>query len=58
MAGARSSAGSKWELGVFCSILGNDLHYEPSEHFMRVPERAVVGVGGGGAAPELSQNKT
>lgn len=28
--------------GVFHSILGNDLHYEASEHFMRAPERPAV----------------
>lgn len=33
---------SKWGLGVFHSILGNDLHYEASEHFMRGPERVAV----------------
>lgn len=52
-AGARGGSQSKWGLGVFHSILDNDLHYEASEHFTRVPERVVVG-----AVLELSQNET
>lgn len=42
MAGAAGVLASKWGLGVFHSILGNDLHYEASEHFMRVPEGVAV----------------
>lgn len=41
-AGALGGSASKWGLGVFHGILGNDLHYEASEHFTRVPERAAV----------------
>lgn len=33
---------SKWGLGVFCGIVGNDLHYEAWGHFTRLPERLVV----------------
>lgn len=40
--GATGVVASKWGLGVFRSILGNDLHYEASEHFMRAPERVAV----------------
>lgn len=57
--GALGGFASKWGLGVFHSILGNDLYYEASEHFMRVPERAVVVVvEAAGADLQLSQNKT
>lgn len=52
-AGAQGGTESKWGLGVFHSIPDNDLHYEASEHFTRVPERVVVG-----AVLELSQNET
>jgi len=52
-AGAEGGSESKWGLGVFHSILGNDLHYEASEHFTRAPERAVVG-----AVLWLGQNET
>lgn len=40
--GALGGSASKWGLGVFHSILGNDLHYEASKHFTRVPERVLV----------------
>lgn len=42
MAGAAGVLVSKWGLGVFHSIPGNDLHYEASEHFMRVPKGVAV----------------
>lgn len=54
-AGALGGSASKWGLGVFHSILGNDLHYEASKHFTRVPERTAAAVG---AALQLSQNET
>lgn len=53
--GALGCSASKWGLGVFHSILGNDLHYEASEHFTRVPERVVVVRG---TVLQLSQNET
>lgn len=58
--GALGGSASKWGLGVFHSILGNDLHYEASEHFTRVPERVVVVVFwvGGRSVLQLSQNET
>lgn len=41
--GVLASVGDpKWGLGVLHRILGNDLHYEASEHFMRAPERVAV----------------
>lgn len=40
--GAMGVSASKWGLGVFHSILGNDRHYEAPEHFMRAPERVAV----------------
>lgn len=33
---------SKWGLGVSHSILGNDLHYEASEHFMSIGDGGDV----------------
>lgn len=56
-AGALGGSASKWGLGVFHSILGNDLHYEASEHFTRVPERVVVLWVGGRSVLQLSQNE-
>lgn len=57
--GALGGSASKWGLGVFRSILGNDLHYEASEHFTRVPERVVVVVvvvvAAGGYSPAQSK---
>lgn len=47
-AGALGGSAFKWGPGVFRGIQGNDLHYEASEHFKRVPER-VVATGGGGS---------
>lgn len=40
--GAIGVLASKWGLGVSHSMVGNDLHYEASGHFMRAPWRAVV----------------
>lgn len=53
-AGALGGSASKWGPGVFNSILGNDLHYEASEHFTRVPER-VVAAEAGGCSPTQSK---
>lgn len=57
-AGALGGFASKWGLGVFHSILGNDLYYEASEHFTRVPERVMVMEVVAGAVLQLSQNET
>lgn len=56
-AGALGGSASKWGLGVFRGILGNDLHYEASEHFTRVPGRVAAAAAAVGAVLQLSSVK-
>lgn len=51
--GHAGSSESKWELGVFQTILVNDLYYEASEIFSRAFKSTMVG-----AVLKLRQNNT